>query len=95
MTFYYLISVFVIITIAILVAYSLVIRKKNIPLNLFVEALKDENNGHFEQAVIAYETALNAFKKAKSHKYNNLKNKIIEKLKILRTLIEYKNSFYK
>jgi hypothetical protein len=67
-----------------------IIWKKNIPVELFVEALRNENNGNFEEAVITYETALNEFKKMKLHR--NLENKIIEKLKVLHTIIEYKNN---
>ncbi len=66
--------------------------KKNIPVELFVKALRNENNGHFEEAVISYETALNEVKKIRFH--GNLKNKIIEKLKLLHTVIEYKNNLH-
>lgn len=68
-----------------------VLWKKNIPFELFVEALRDENNGHFEEAVTTYETALNEVKKIRFH--GPLKNKIIQKLKLLHTVIEYKNNF--
>jgi hypothetical protein len=68
----------------------LVLRKKNIPVNLFVEALRNENNGYFEEAVITYETALNEVNKIRFH--GTLKNKIIAKLKLLHTVIEYRNS---
>jgi hypothetical protein len=70
----------------------LVLRKKNIPVKLFVEALRNENNGYFEEAVITYETALNEVNKIRFH--GTLKNKIIAKLKLLRTVIEYKNSLH-
>jgi len=52
--------------------------------------LKDENSGNFEEAIITYENALIEVKKIK---YNNtLKNKIVEKLKLLHTVIDYNNN---
>jgi len=52
--------------------------------------LKDENNGNFEEAIITYENALIEVRKMK---YNNtLKNKIVEKLKLLHTVINYNNN---
>jgi hypothetical protein len=80
----------VILSIIILLILFFVVRKKNIPVELFVEALRDENNGHFEEAVITYETALNEVNKIRFH--STLKNKIIQKLKLLHTVIEYKNN---
>lgn len=64
-------------------------QKNNIPVKLFVEALRSENIGHFEAAEITYESALNEVKKIRFH--NNLKNKIIEKLRLMHTIIEYQN----
>ena len=69
-----------------------ILRKKDTPVELFVEGLRNENNGHFETAVVTYESALNAVKKSRFHSY--LKNKITEKIKVLHTIIEYKNSLH-
>lgn len=66
--------------------------KKNIPVELFVEGLRNENNGHFEEAIITYETALNEFKKIRYH--SNLKKIITGKIKVLHTVIEYKNNLH-
>lgn len=71
---------------------SAVLRKKNIPVELYVEALKNENSGDFEAALVTYETALDEVKKIRFH--STLKNKIIGKLKLLHTIIEYKNNFH-
>jgi hypothetical protein len=61
-------------------------------VKLFTEALRNENSGHFEEAIITYETALN---KVKNDRFNNnLKNIITEKLKVLHTIIEYKNNLH-
>jgi hypothetical protein len=61
----------------------------NVSVELFAKALKNENSGHYEEAVIIYENALSEAKKNRFH--NSLKHKIIEKLKLLHTCIEYKN----
>jgi hypothetical protein len=69
---------------------SIFFRKKNLPVELFVEGLRYENSGYFEEAILTYENALTEIKKEKFH--GNLKNKIIQKLKVLHTIIEYKKS---
>jgi hypothetical protein len=68
----------------------LVLRRENISVELYVEALRNENSGYFEVAVSTYEAALNEVKKIRFHSI--LKNRIIEKLKLLHTIIEYKNN---
>jgi hypothetical protein len=70
--------------------YFFIQRRKDLPLELFFKALKRENDGQFEAAVITYETALDEVKN-KRFRSRSLKNKIIEKLKILRAFIEYEN----
>lgn len=90
MPFYYYLFLLILLSIIILVIRFFVLRKKNISVELYAEALKDENNGHFEAAVVTYESALNEVKKIRFH--NDLKNKIIEKLKILHTSIEFTNN---
>ncbi|MEO5945445.1 MAG: hypothetical protein ABIP79_01415 [Chitinophagaceae bacterium] len=67
-------------------------RKRNIPVVLFVEALRNENDGHFKEAVFSYERALLEAKKNRSQKY--LETRITEKLKILHSTINYENSFH-
>jgi hypothetical protein len=42
---------------------SFFLRKKNIPVQLFFEGLRNENRGNFEAAVITYKTALDEVKK--------------------------------
>jgi len=69
---------------------SLFLKKKNLPVELFVEGLKSENDGHFDEAIMNYENALSEVKKNRFHR--DLENKIIQKLKVLNTIIEYKKS---
>ena len=68
-------------------------RKKNVPVELFAEALRNENSGQFETALVTYERALNEVKKTR-FQGNDLKGKILDKLKVLHTVIEYKNGFH-
>jgi hypothetical protein len=65
----------------------LVIRNQHIPDHLFTEALKNENNDQYEAAVANYEMALVEVKKVRFNK--KLKAKIEEKIKVLRTVIDY------
>lgn len=91
-TFYYIL-LFVVLAIIVFFIRSFIIRKRNIPVELFTEALRDENSGHFEAALRTYENALNEEKKIIFHT-NGLKNRIADKLKVLHTIIEYKNNFH-
>lgn len=70
---------------------AVVLREKNTPVKLFFEAVKSENSGNFEAAIIFYENALMELKKGKPHDYE-LEKKIIAKIKVLHTAIEYKNN---
>ena len=70
---------------------SFLLKKKDLPVELFLERLKYENNGHFDEAIINYENALSEVQKNRFHL--DLKSKIIQKLKVLHTFIEYKKNF--
>ena len=74
----------------ILIIGSILAKKQTLPVKLFIEAQKNENDGDFEQAVITYESALEEIQKFRFH--GSLKNRIIDKLKVLHTSIEYKNN---
>jgi hypothetical protein len=93
MHFTYSFILILILSALIVVSRLIFLRKRNIPVELFTEALRNENSGQFEAAVINYENALNEEKKSRFHS-NNLKHKITEKLKILHTTIEYNNSYH-
>ena len=90
MPFYFYLFLFIVLSVIFLVFRSLVLRRKNISVELFNEALRNENSGHYEEALVTYENALHEVSKIRFH--GNFKNKIVEKLKLLHTLIEYKNS---
>lgn len=70
-----------------------VIPRKENPGKLFSEALRNENNGYYEIAIINYEKALKEVKGNGLLK-SNLRSKIITKIKILYTVIDYKNGFH-
>ena len=90
MLFYYYIYLLIALTGIFLLIKFLVARKKNIPVEFYFAALKNENNGFYEEAVINYEKALTEAKKSRYHQL--LKVKIIEKIKVLHTVIDYQNS---
>ena len=69
---------------------SIFLRKKNLPVELFTEGLKYENDGHFDEAIINYENALSEIKKNRFHR--DLENRIIQKLKVLYTISEYQKN---
>ena len=69
---------------------SIFLRKKNLPVELFTEGLKYENDGHFDEAIINYENALSEIKKNRFHR--DLESKIIQKLKVLYTISEYQKN---
>lgn len=77
---------------AIIIVRCFPLRKKNIASRLFAEALRKENIGNFEAAAIAYENALNEVRKIRFH--NSLKNKTIEKLKLMHTIIQYEKDIH-
>ena len=91
MPFYYYILLFLALSIIFLFIRFWVSRRKNVPLELFFKGLQNENSGNFEEALISYESALNEVNKIRFH--GSLKNKITEKIKLLHTLIDHKNSF--
>jgi hypothetical protein len=69
---------------------SLFLKKKNLTVELFVEGLRYENDGHFDEAIMNYENALNEVRKNRFQ--SDLENKIIQKLKVLHTISEYKKN---
>ena len=83
----------VIIMLALIIIFlfrQFVLQKKNVSGELFAEALRNENSGHFEEAVLTYQNALDEVKKTRFH--SNMESKIVQKLKVLNTVIEYTNN---
>lgn len=93
MTSLYYFSFAAIVLIILLSIRLYISRRKNIPAALYVEALRNENSGQLEAAVITYENALLEVQKVRFPDIT-LRNKIVSRLKVLHTLIEYNNSFH-
>jgi hypothetical protein len=74
-------------TILFLFTRHLVGKKKDNAVSLFKAALKEENTGRFEAAIIQYELALQEAEKKGFDK--SLRLLINEKLKVLHTITEY------
>lgn len=87
MTFYQLLPFMMIVLLIIFIISSIILRKNSLAIELFVQGLKNENSGNFELALMKYQDALNEVKKNKTD--SGLESKIIEKLKLLHTIIEY------
>ncbi|MDP4265014.1 MAG: hypothetical protein Q8941_20975 [Bacteroidota bacterium] len=91
MILYYFFSIMTLSLIGLLLRYF-VRPKRNITIGLFTEALKKENSGRYEEAMISYTSALDEAKKTPFH--GSMKSKIIQKLKVLHTIMEYKGNFH-
>jgi hypothetical protein len=85
--YYFLYLIILLVAFFLLVRY-IIQRRTSLPIKLFIKGLRTENSGKFDEATISYENALNEVKKSMFH--HSLKNKIIEKLKVLRTIKKYK-----
>ena len=90
-TYYYYVLVALFLVIVLFIRY-LMQKRKNVPVELFAQGLRNENSGDYAAAVTTYKSALLEFKK-KKHNNSDLENKIVEKLKVLHTIIEYERSF--
>lgn len=69
------------------IARRMIRKRQNTPAALLAEALRYENNGLYDKAVISYGAALEKIKKIRSQRM--LRGKISQKLKVLHTLMEY------
>jgi hypothetical protein len=65
--------------------------KRNNHTELYSQALRQENNGSYQLALHDYEAALNEVRKLGLN--DKFGQKIAERIKILRTTIEYENNF--
>jgi hypothetical protein len=63
MPVYYFIYLIAILCSSFMVVRYFVIRKKSLAMLLFLDAVKAENKGNYQEAVAAYEGALSAAKK--------------------------------
>lgn len=66
--------------------------KSKVPVKLLEEALRLENAGNYEAAINNYQIILEEVKKSRFHSDTLVRN-INNKLKVLRTVINYHSSF--
>lgn len=90
MPFYYFIITTIMLVLLLLYIRSFILKKENFPVELFNEALRDENSGNFEAALITYKSALSEAEKTMF--LTGLKYKIASKLKVLHTILDYRKS---
>lgn len=92
MLFYHYLLLLIALSGIFIVIRFFVMRKKNVAVDLFAEALRNENSGDFEAAEEIYTKALHEVKKIRFHR--KMEVKIIEKIKVLHTVIDYNNSLH-
>jgi hypothetical protein len=81
------------ITLGIILLYCirfLVSYQSNIPTAFFIAAIKEENNGRYEEALVNYQSALDELER--SHDFGSMKYRVIEKKKLMYTIIAYKKN---
>jgi hypothetical protein len=64
--------------------------QSNISTAFFIEAIKEENNGRYEEALVNYQSALDELERI--HDHSSMKYRVIEKKKLMYTIIEYKKN---
>src|SRR5690349_13447147 len=84
---YYFLYLFILLAILFLFARFLVLKRKPLPMQLFMQGLKKENNGNFDKAIVIYENALYEVEKVRFH--HLLQKTLIAKLKLLEQIRKY------
>jgi len=81
-----------IVPVVLVIALALfIIYKKNHPTALYSEGVRNENDGRYSLALNNYEDALSEIRKLNLN--NKFGEKIAQRIKILKTTIEYENNF--
>lgn len=92
MILFYTIALITILIIAILLIGKTVIQKNRRPsVSLYVKALKDENSGDIDAALANYKSAYE--EAAKTRFQENMKQRIIKKMKVLHSMNGYNKQF--
>jgi outer membrane protein assembly factor BamD (BamD/ComL family) len=68
-------------------------QKQNAHTELYSEGVRNENAGQYEQALHNYEDALNEIRKLRMSK--RFGSKIVQRIKVMRTLINYEKAFHR
>jgi hypothetical protein len=92
MQYYYSIPLIMLILLVLYIYNNLRLRKNGNALCLFSKALQDENSGNLHAAIASYSNALDEVNKSRFTD-SNLRSRIAAKLKVLRTMIAYEESY--
>ena len=84
---YYFLYLFVFLVILFLLVRFFFLKRKPLPMQLFLKGLQTENNGNFEAASAIYENALCEVKKVRFHRL--LQRTLVQKLKLLEQIRKY------
>lgn len=90
MVFY--LSLFFLILLIVLLLLFFHSRRKTEADTLYEEGLKEENIGNFKEAVLVYKKALSVVDNFRFR--SELKTKILNRIKVLHTVIKYEAVFY-
>lgn len=74
-----------------LIVVLFIFHKKNRPTDLYSEGVRNENDGRYNLALHNYEDALSEIRKLNIN--NKFGEKISQRIKILRTTIDYEKNF--
>lgn len=83
---------FIVLVVIALLVIVFILRKKNSHTELYSEGVRNENNGLYNLALHNYTDALNEIRKLNID--NKFRVKIAQRIKILRTTIDYENNFH-
>jgi hypothetical protein len=87
--YYYLLLCTILLALGFLI-HAIFIAKANIPIKLFLQGIKRENEGHLEEAALIYFSAYKEFKKIRSH--SKLTHAITGKLRLLSSVMDEKRA---
>ena len=88
----YLLMIISCILVFVVIIFVVVAHKRTRHTQLYSEGMRHENAGDYDLAIHDYEDALNEIVKHKQDK--EFANKIVQKIKILRTTIDYEKNFH-
>lgn len=88
----YLLLISSCILVFVVIIFFVVANKRTRHTRLYSEGMRHENAGDYDLAIHNYEDALNEIVKRKQDK--EFASKIVQKIKILRTTIDYEKNFH-
>jgi hypothetical protein len=91
MPFFFYLVMLVLVSVSIAAGIFFILYKRNHHPKLYREGLRRENEGQYSLALDSYERALNEINRRNvSHRF---RDRIAQKIKILRTTVNYENNF--